>query len=284
MWGEPGPALRQSLIYSRSRLPVVLVGGLVVFVPADEGRRAAVPQGTRACVLTYPGARSAGAGTGQLGPRCLPAAQWTGESSGEEGRCDGSVWFTSLARPSLLPSFTARGGAAVREGPAGRQLLPASGGGLCDKAAGWRSSLSPHRYVRGGSLVLLRGRAEPALPGRKCGFGAGQLLPGDRRRSPAGSTLPAGAGRFACPQPRFLTLRWLEVGIASPAANKSSAPSTAPASWPREHGSRQPGASPGEAGREAGTRRERGRAERGLQPYKAAGAVERVRVRFANRK
>lgn len=120
------------------------------------------------------------------------------------------MWFTSFARPSLSPSPAARGGAAVREGPAGRQLLPApAGGGLCDKAAGWRSFLSPSpQYVRGGSFVFLWGRAELVQPRPQCRFGAGQLLPLRDAAQPGGqhpSRCPA--GRFACcPSPA--SSRW----------------------------------------------------------------------------
>lgn len=262
-----------------------------MFSLAGGGRRAALPRETRVCPDVSPrrggGAQRSGAGTGQLGPRRLPGAQWAVETGGEEGRCDRSVWFTSLARPSLSPSPAARGGAAVREGPAGPpgevSVTKRWGGGHPggDPSSGppvrerRESCVSPgpRRACPAPAAVPVRCRAAPPL--RDAAQPEGQ----HPSRCPA--------GRYACPQPRFLTVGWLEVGIASPAANKSSAPSAALASWPpRERNPRQPGASPGEASREAGSgmRRERGRGERGQEPHKAAGVAECVRVRFANRK
>lgn len=185
------------------------------------------------------------------------------------------MWFTSFARPSLSPSPAARGGAAVREGPAGRQLLPApAGGGLCDKAAGWRSFLSPSPPVRERrelcvSLGRCRACPAPAVVPVRC---RAAPPPAGRRAARRAAPFPLPCWALCqLPQPRFLTLGWLEVGIASPAANKSSATSAAPACRPRERSPRQLGASPGEAGREAGMRRERGRGGAGRSRTKRRG-------------
>lgn len=113
-----------------------------------------------------------------------------------------------LRRPSLSPPSAARGGAAVREGPAGRQLLPASGGGLCDKAEGWRSSLSPSPH----SVREKRESCVSPGPRRACPAPAASAgsVPGSS--SPAGSTLPAALpGALPVPSPassRWASWRW----------------------------------------------------------------------------
>lgn len=157
---------------------------------------------------------------------------------GREGRCDGSVWFTSLARPSLSPSPAARGGAAVREGPAGRQLPPAPrGGGLRDKAAGRRPSrqwlFPPPPASESGEQFVYFGpcRACPAL----VVLPAPPLRDAAQPRGQHPFPLPLAVlpGALSAPQPRSVT-EGEAVAIASPPANKSSAMSAAPTSRPAD--------------------------------------------------
>lgn len=158
--GEPGPALRLSLIYSRSRPPVVRGRAGGVFCSAG-GCKAGDSAGgeTRVCPEVSPpapgravpgvgggggGARRLGAGTGQLGLRRLPGAQWAaegregGKEGGEERRGGRGLHRPSLPAPPPAPA--AAGGGAAPAGPkrcgSGRPGGLASPRGRC--AAGRR--------------------------------------------------------------------------------------------------------------------------------------------------
>lgn len=191
---------------------------------------------TRVCVLTCPAAPGRGCpalGGGHGAAGAPPSAGRTmgggdrGVEGGEgrkEGRCDGSVWFTSLARPSLSPSPAAPGGAAVREGPAERQLLPAPAWGgrggvsVTKRRGGGRPGgvgssprvcvrVSPSPYVEEGAMCL--SWAAPTLsllPGRDAGLAPAGSFRARRRAAPRQhpSPLPfAGpSGAFVLPRSR----------------------------------------------------------------------------------
>lgn len=84
-------------------------------------------------------------------------------------------------------------------------------------------------YVKGGSLVFLRDRAEPAQPRPQCRFGAGQLLPCGTPRSPEGSTLPAALlGAMLAPNPassRWGGWRWGSLRQRQTKAQRRALPS-----------------------------------------------------------
>lgn len=144
---------RALFIAGRGRQSFCLGGWRCSSRPAGAGGR--LCPGTRVCPDVSPhGAGVPGARGRARGRWVLAVCRAHNGRRRPAGRRGGAMAACGLQAshvpPSRLPPLR-WGGAAVREGSEGRQLLPApAGGGLFDKAVGWRPSrwrsfLSPPR-------------------------------------------------------------------------------------------------------------------------------------------